>query len=363
MSENNVQKTAITFWDILRSAGSWRLKIIKLLDHTLGFCVASCLPSLTFPRHKVDHIKTMLIIRPGGMGDAVFLLPVLNVLKAQGIQVDILCEKRNQGVFEAQRHLIRNIFHYTSWTDINEAAQQDYDVVVDTEQWHYASAIIAYGMKAPLKIGFGTRPKRAKLFHHRVSYQHNEYELHNINALFQLLGLKAIPETLKNSFTFSESAISQGTRHAVALFWGGSIIERRLDRASVIQLVRQLASKYEVIFLLGGKDIEDDADVVASQFDGQVVNHVGRLSLLESAKTIKQCCLFVGTDSGLLHVAVALGVPSVGIFGPGNIHKWGAEIDIIDCRHDDHDQTLFGYSFVEERNRTLTLSKGFCEIF
>ena len=39
--------------------------------------------------------------------------------------------------------------------------------------------------------------------------------------------------------------------------------------------------------------------------------------LRHSAAVIEQCTLFVGNDSGPMHIAAALGVPTIGIFGPG----------------------------------------------
>jgi lipopolysaccharide heptosyltransferase II len=45
-------------------------------------------------------------------------------------------------------------------------------------------------------------------------------------------------------------------------------------------------------------------------------NLAGRLSLQASAAVIRRCKLLVSTDSGLMHVAAAVGTPVVGIFGP-----------------------------------------------
>jgi ADP-heptose:LPS heptosyltransferase len=43
---------------------------------------------------------------------------------------------------------------------------------------------------------------------------------------------------------------------------------------------------------------------------------IGKLSLAETIACVQECNLFVGIDSGMLHVAGAVGTPSVGIFGP-----------------------------------------------
>ena len=44
----------------------------------------------------------------------------------------------------------------------------------------------------------------------------------------------------------------------------------------------------------------------------------GRTSIREAALILSQCDLFVGADSGLVHLALAVGTPTVGLYGPLN---------------------------------------------
>lgn len=46
------------------------------------------------------------------------------------------------------------------------------------------------------------------------------------------------------------------------------------------------------------------------------IDLAGRLSLPEVAACLRRCALFVGNDSGLMHLAAAAGVPTLGLFGP-----------------------------------------------
>jgi ADP-heptose:LPS heptosyltransferase len=46
------------------------------------------------------------------------------------------------------------------------------------------------------------------------------------------------------------------------------------------------------------------------------IDLVGRLSLPEAAACLARCTLFVGNDSGLMHLAAAAGAPTLGLFGP-----------------------------------------------
>jgi lipopolysaccharide heptosyltransferase III len=48
----------------------------------------------------------------------------------------------------------------------------------------------------------------------------------------------------------------------------------------------------------------------------QAIDLVGRLTLPEAAACLARCALFVGNDSGLMHLAAAAGAPTLGLFGP-----------------------------------------------
>jgi ADP-heptose:LPS heptosyltransferase len=53
------------------------------------------------------------------------------------------------------------------------------------------------------------------------------------------------------------------------------------------------------------------------------IDLVGRLSLPEIAAFLSRADLFVGNDSGLMHLAAAAGAPTIGLFGPTNAREYG----------------------------------------
>jgi ADP-heptose:LPS heptosyltransferase len=69
---------------------------------------------------------------------------------------------------------------------------------------------------------------------------------------------------------------------------------------------------------------------------GRVIDLAGKIDLLAVAACLKRAALFVGNDSGLMHMAAAAGVPTLGLFGPSppvQYAPWGplaaiAETDI-----------------------------------
>ena len=53
------------------------------------------------------------------------------------------------------------------------------------------------------------------------------------------------------------------------------------------------------------------------------VDLTGRLSLPEASACLARCTLFVGNDSGLMHLAAAAGTPTLGLFGPTPASEYG----------------------------------------
>tara|TARA_Y100001960_G_scaffold255923_1_gene274268 strand:- start:177 stop:1142 length:966 start_codon:yes stop_codon:yes gene_type:complete len=55
----------------------------------------------------------------------------------------------------------------------------------------------------------------------------------------------------------------------------------------------------------------------------QRIDLVGQVSLLEVHACLKRCVCFIGNDSGLMHVAAASGIPTLGLFGPSREELYG----------------------------------------
>lgn len=62
------------------------------------------------------------------------------------------------------------------------------------------------------------------------------------------------------------------------------------------------------------------------------IDLVGRISLLEAYACLERASLYIGNDSGLMHLAAAAGVPTLGLFGPTQDQlygPWGAHCRVV----------------------------------
>jgi len=56
---------------------------------------------------------------------------------------------------------------------------------------------------------------------------------------------------------------------------------------------------------------------------GRYIDLTGKVDLLTAYAALKRADLFIGNDSGLMHIAAAAGVPTLGLFGPSDERRYG----------------------------------------
>ncbi len=75
-------------------------------------------------------------------------------------------------------------------------------------------------------------------------------------------------------------------------------------------------SRDDRILLVGDRSDREFTAPIANALGNRCLDIAGTPSLMETAAHIARCRLFVGNDSGLMHLAEAVGVPVVALFGP-----------------------------------------------
>ena len=98
--------------------------------------------------------------------------------------------------------------------------------------------------------------------------------------------------------------------------WSGKVwpAERFVSLFLVLR-ASKLPGARAVVFAGPGEAERDMAAPVLAALPG-AVDLVGRLTLPEATACLARCALFVGNDSGLMHLAAAAGTPTLGLFGP-----------------------------------------------
>lgn len=109
---------------------------------------------------------------------------------------------------------------------------------------------------------------------------------------------------------------------------------RRWPTSRFIELGKWLQENYNAyILIVAGKNEKDMGFQIERELQSKrTINLAGKTTLREMASIFRFCKLFVGNDSGPMHVAAAAGVCSVGLFGPGEYGRfkpWGSNHEVV----------------------------------
>ena len=106
----------------------------------------------------------------------------------------------------------------------------------------------------------------------------------------------------------------------------GKVYTRGWGIENITNLVKCLKTQNLVICLLGGKAEETLLRHIQAKVPirGNIVNFVGKTTIRESIALVSLCDVVFGVDTGMQHIAAAVGVKTVSVFGPTNPASHGA---------------------------------------
>jgi len=154
-------------------------------------------------------------------------------------------------------------------------------------------------------------------------------------AQMDYVGLLTLRER-KDAEGSMESWWSRIGDHYVVLAPGTSVRRgmKAWEEKKFVELILLLKKTYGFTPVLVGdeKDREGNARVIEEakqrERDGKIdsiVNLAGKTSLVALCQLLKRASLFVGVDSGIMHLASSLDIPVVGIFGPTDPSQVGPQ--------------------------------------
>lgn len=105
---------------------------------------------------------------------------------------------------------------------------------------------------------------------------------------------------------------------SIAIHPGSGSKKKNWGFDNFIELSEKLKNEFKCNTLLLSGPAEGDKFI--KEKNG-FINITG-LSLIELASVLERCSLYIGNDSGITHLASAVGIPVIAIFGPTNIDIW-----------------------------------------
>src|SRR3989339_878910 len=325
-----------------------RLDYIRLLDLTLFrlwyFWYQIKHSNAPFPQNKFlnpqDYqTSRILILRPGGIGDALLTLPFFKELKKllPQAKIDVLVMKRNAGIIknfpyfekiliiDERKSLLANLRHLK---------KQRYHLCFNLDQakYDYITPVLCGFTKSDQMIGFDIK-KRARFYTHRVVYKTEEYEPQSLMNLLNYLKkeqtavqISDLLHPQKEQFVNEAKALLpqyQLPENFLSLSLGALKKENKFPRAKEQALIEKLSRLSCPLVFLGGAEDRVEVQKITENLKNKTYNLCGQLSLSESLGMMGLSKGFVGYDAGPLHMAIAMNCKTVSVWGPTVRAKWG----------------------------------------
>ncbi len=304
-----------------------------------------------YPRPAAaDGPRSVLLIRPDHLGDMLFLTPGLAALRQAlpAARITVLAGPWAAEVLRGNPHVDAVFtcpfpgFERRPKTSalapyrvlLAQARQQRdaYDAAVILRFDHWWGAWLAAAAGIPRRIGYAW-PEVQPFLTQPVPYQPGRHEvLQNATALAALSPRLEAPLPPTRFYVadadrawaaawLAERGASSGC--LVAIHPGAGAAVKQWPPAAWAEVGAALSAHHGVhILLTGGPSERGLADAVATGLPS-ALNTAGQTSLGQLAALYERCALVLGSDSGPLHLAVAVGAATVHLYGPISSAKFG----------------------------------------
>ena len=293
------------------------------------------------------EFSKILIIKPSSLGDVVRSLAILGGLRGRFgrahiswlVRPDcaaILCNNPHlDEIIEFDRRRWGNILCNIGaardfWGFLSRMRRNGYDLVLDL-QGLFRSAFISVATGAPVRVGFAGAREFAPCFYtHRVTIPREpEHIVESYWRFAHLLGFgqfeKRFEIPLDEAVIESahkllfENQLGAGEPYLVLLI-GGTEAAKRWGVERFAALADAVYNRYHIRSVLLGAGSEENAAAgqVVKYAQKEIINLVDKTGLEQAIAILRSARLVVGNDSGPLHLAAALSVPLVGLYGPTN---------------------------------------------
>jgi ADP-heptose:LPS heptosyltransferase len=322
---------------------------LRRLDCGIGFLAfilqrVSWHTNLRF-HEKHGAVKRILCIKLWGMGNLVVIFPLLEELKKIFPLAKVIFL-----TFDLNRELLENNVSvdkvvYFSYTKnvvlivkqavglIAKFRNEDIDVVINFETFNNAAAIFTRLIKAPISAGLANRYER-EFYTHPVTRSHSEHISQTFTRLLMPFGFRGEYRYFNfKSIPWNKDAVEEllkrrGITKYVCIHPGTSdnFKGKRYRKDYFGALAQLLIHDHGIHVVFTGSVAEKGlvSGIVSTIPDSdKVLNLAGQLPAGQFVELLRGSRVFIGNDSGPVHIAACLGINIAAFYGPTSPARYG----------------------------------------
>lgn len=285
----------------------------------------------------------ILIRATNWVGDAIMALPALRTVRARfsGVEIAIVARPYVADIYLDQQICNQFITYDSNGTHAGfsgrerlaaELRAQKFDVALLLQN-AFDAAWLAWRANIPERIGYA-RDGRSLLLTKPVPVpKPGEIPTHEKFYYLELLRRAGWLDSLPDE-SFIAMTVPEAKRHRAAEFLVESGARPYALRVAIgagasygsakcwppaqfAELANRLQSQKDVDILLFGTAAEAAvSNAIAADMHRPPINLTGKTAIADLPALLSQCQLFIGNDSGAMHIAAAVGLPVVAVFGP-----------------------------------------------
>lgn len=315
-----------------------------------------CLENFLFPRVSKKTPRSILIYKVGNIGDIVCAVPSLIAIRRAypDAKIVLLTSPGKRGALGA-RELLETawyldvlIIYYTQ--DLNSFRKKirfarnlrtkKYDLFIqlpdNAAKFRVLLRNMLFAKAIDVRSAFGFKIRSTLLFRNaQVRFLRSITEVESLIELLKENGIRVrkiefnfnIPscERDKVKKILEETWKNAGGRLIVAICLGAKREANKWSLENFKKIVAYLQRAYRAkIVIVGGKeDVRAGETIRRYYLNNNVTVAAGEINLLGTLELFKHCSFLISNDTGAAHLAAAVGIPVVGIYGVRSIFgKW-----------------------------------------
>ena len=300
-------------------------EIKKRIDSLFSFLFL-ILPRNRYKEVNINEVKKILFIRAWALGATILTLPTLKLLKEKfpEAEIDVLTIKTGELFIRSVEGIkVRKLSF--KWVMKKIFQPKSYDLVIDTEDFSNISAMISRWV-GKISIGFGYL-LRSRAYNYAIKFNDKQHYVYIFAKLLEPLGIKKKPRRLvplkydkKEKKKVDQLLNKYKGKTLIGIHTGGgSTAQQRLwPKERFEELIEKLLRNQRIVVYLTGTNSEKDINRYIKKRiqNKRLIDLTNRLNIGELAYLLTKTRLFISNDTGPMHLAAAMNVKTIGLFGP-----------------------------------------------
>jgi lipopolysaccharide heptosyltransferase II len=279
----------------------------------------------------------ILVTQTGGwIGDMVLLTPTLRALKITYPQSHLALMLRplvanlmtthpyiDEVIIDSKAGACSRL--KSLWKSVRHVRRSNFDLAIILHPTSFRNALIPFLAGVPERIGSNVSGRGILL----TSSCPDRTDLHEVHRYLRVLALIDIHEPnaeLEFWYTDADRDTVSQILAAHGIFPGDRVMgvnlgttwqTKRWSLENFAAVITQVQNRFNVPMLLTGSASEIPLGEALAQIARvNAINLIGKTTLMQLGVLIERCDLYLTCDSGPMHIAAAVGTPTIALFGP-----------------------------------------------